>query len=94
MAYLCKLKKCTVYLTKGSNTFVTTSPGGTTQTKSEPTLVEVVIAGSVNGEATATNPPRSHERCDELAHVLFVYFAGRAPVGKGMGTLTEEFDCP
>jgi hypothetical protein len=92
--YLCKQKKCTVYLNKGSNTELSTSPGGKTKTTSRPTLVEVVIAGSLNGEATVVNPPTSHAPCDKLAHLLFGFFAGVSPVGKESTTLLEDFDCP
>jgi hypothetical protein len=94
-AFECQQKTpCTIFLAKGSNTVVETTPGGQTTTKQRPTLNEVVIAGSLNGEAEATNPPSSHARCDELAQTLFGFFAGGATVGKKTALLRAEFDCP
>jgi hypothetical protein len=94
-AYECRQKQaCTVYLTRGTNTVVRTSPGGKATTKDEPTLAEVVISSSLSGEATATNPPAARTRCDELAHVLFGLLAGGAPVGKNVSSFRDDFDCP
>jgi hypothetical protein len=89
-----KNKNCTVFLNRGSNTIVSSTPGGATKTKSEPTLAEVVIAGSLNGEATATNPPTSHARCDTLAQALFGFLAAGGPAGKETASLRQDFSCP
>jgi len=91
-AYECKLKSCTVFLTKGVNSVVVSSPGKKTKITSEPTLVETVIGGSVNGEATVSNPPSSAEDCDQLARALYSFLAGRGPFASG--DILEQFGCP
>jgi hypothetical protein len=90
--YLCKLQKCTVFLNKGSNTVVISSPGGRTKTKSVPTLNEVILTGKVNGEASTSNPPSSTARCDELARTLYSFVVGAGP--QSTRDILEEFDCP
>jgi hypothetical protein len=90
-AYECKRKPCTVFLTKGVNTVVVSSPGGKTKTKSVPTLNEVVISGNVTGEAI-TEEVNATTQCDVLAAALYGWLVGGARPGAN-SSLRDELSC-
>lgn len=89
-AYECKLKSCKAYVFSGTNTVVSTGTNGATTTKTVKTFDEVVILGSVNGEANVDKPPTSASGCAQLGSMLFSFVAGR----KFVGNTLQAFPCP
>jgi hypothetical protein len=97
LAYECKRKPCSVFVSKGQNTSttVTVGSGGSSSGKAKGTTVttlnEIVITAAVQGEATAKNPPKAAIPCDALARALYGFVAQASPIGQKH--ILEEAAC-
>jgi len=89
LAYECarKNKKCTAFVSKGTNVISTTNAAtGQVTTKQVSTLNVIVTSGPVEGEASARFAPVSDRQCSVIAAAFWVYLGSANPVkGPNLG---------